>query len=57
MAGRVAPPAAEDAGGASEEEEEDEDEGSALGLQSHWDAVYAHELALHREHGERGEIW
>ncbi|GAQ90816.1 hypothetical protein KFL_006890010 [Klebsormidium nitens] len=55
----AAPPAAEEAGAASEEEEEEEEEGdgSELGLQSHWDDVYAHELALHREHGEQGEIW
>uniref|UniRef100_A0A0C9S3N8 Protein-lysine N-methyltransferase n=1 Tax=Wollemia nobilis TaxID=56998 RepID=A0A0C9S3N8_9CONI len=32
-------------------------EESVLGLQSHWDATYADELANFHEHGHVGEIW
>ncbi|KAJ4973754.1 hypothetical protein NE237_006928 [Protea cynaroides] len=42
----------------SDKEEPDaEVEPSLLGLQSHWDATYADELANFHEHGLAGEIW
>lgn len=36
---------------------DEEAAGSELGLQSHWDGVYAEELATFHEHGQVGEIW
>lgn len=42
----------------SDKDEEDTDvEPSVLGLQSHWDAAYADDLANFHEHGHAGEIW
>ncbi|MCO5555392.1 hypothetical protein L7F22_008938 [Adiantum nelumboides] len=40
-----------------DKDDEDEFEPSTLGLQSHWDAAYAEELANFHEHGDAGEIW
>jgi hypothetical protein len=36
---------------------DEEPAGSDLGLQCHWDGVYADELATFHEHGQVGEIW
>lgn len=45
-------------GGCSEDEGEgDEEEGSVLGLRSHWDQTYADELSNFHESGQPGEIW
>jgi SAM-dependent methyltransferase len=42
----------------SDKDEQDTDvEPSVLGLQSHWDASYADDLANFHEHGHVGEIW
>ncbi|KAH9306681.1 hypothetical protein KI387_011085, partial [Taxus chinensis] len=42
--------------GSDKDEHENEVEPSVLGLQSHWDATYADELANFHEHGHAGEI-
>lgn len=39
------------------DERDTEVEPSVLGLQSHWDAAYADDLANFHEHGYAGEIW
>lgn len=43
--------------GSEKDEQDNEVEPSVLGLQSHWDAAYADELANFHEHGHVGEIW
>eukprot|EP00245_Coleochaete_scutata_P007152 TRINITY_DN22255_c0_g1_i1.p1 TRINITY_DN22255_c0_g1~~TRINITY_DN22255_c0_g1_i1.p1 ORF type:complete len:431 (-),score=92.47 TRINITY_DN22255_c0_g1_i1:188-1378(-) len=52
-------PTVEDRGsdGSGEDEQAGGEEGSALGLRSHWDTTYADELANFHEHGDPGEIW
>eukprot|EP00850_Spirogloea_muscicola_P013098 SM000087S23380 [mRNA] locus=s87:371640:378474:- [translate_table: standard] len=47
----------DDNNGLEDEEGRDAGNGSVLGQQSHWDAVYADELANFHERGEPGEIW
>eukprot|EP00850_Spirogloea_muscicola_P010850 SM000065S20199 [mRNA] locus=s65:243612:249564:- [translate_table: standard] len=47
----------DDNNGLEDEEGRDGGNGSVLGQQSHWDAVYADELANFHERGEPGEIW
>lgn len=46
-----------DEGDEEEKGEQDGEEGSVLGLRSHWDLTYTDELANFHEHGQSGEIW
>eukprot|EP00850_Spirogloea_muscicola_P003229 SM000013S26398 [mRNA] locus=s13:167482:173942:- [translate_table: standard] len=47
----------DDNNGLEDGEGRDAGNGSVLGQQSHWDAVYADDLATFHERGEPGEIW